>query len=76
MIAGALPVDPLTLTAKAVVDATGHEAAVVETLRLRGLLESSRVPPRLGDDATDALAGERFMLERVAKVFRTFGLRE
>lgn len=69
MISGALPVDPITLMAKAVVDATGHEAAVVETLRKRSLLDQSTVPPRVGDGPMDAVAGEEFVVERVAEVF-------
>ncbi len=40
MIAEELPIDPFTFSARAVVDATGHEAAVVECLRKRNLLAS------------------------------------
>ncbi len=40
-IAGALPVDPIVFSAKAVLDATGHEAVLVQCLRRRGLLPTS-----------------------------------
>jgi ribulose 1,5-bisphosphate synthetase/thiazole synthase len=35
-LSDALPIDPLTLHADAVVDATGHDAALVAMLRRRG----------------------------------------
>lgn len=38
-LGGQLPVDPIMFSAKAVLDATGHEAAVVESIRKRGLLK-------------------------------------
>jgi thiamine thiazole synthase len=69
MIAGALPVDPITLTAGAVIDATGHEAFVVEMLRRRNLLDPSAVAPRRGEAPMDAHAGEAFVVENVREVF-------
>ncbi len=65
-ISGALPVDPMTLSARAVVDATGHEAVVVDSLRQRGLLEKSGV---FHEAPMDAAAGEAFVVDRVAEVY-------
>ena len=58
MIAGVLPVDPIAFSAKAVVDATGHEAVIVESLRKRRLLENSSLAERFGEDPMDAASGE------------------
>ena len=69
MIAEALPVDPITFSAKAVIDATGHEAAVVEVLRRRDLLDNSVVSRRTGEGPMDASSGEAFVVENVAQVF-------
>ena len=41
-ISGALPVDPIAFSARATLDATGHEAALVERLRERRLLPTSQ----------------------------------
>jgi len=69
MISGVLPVDPITLMAEMVVDATGHEAVVVETLRKRDLLDRSKVATRVGDGPMDADSGEKFVVERAGEVF-------
>lgn len=69
MIAGALPVDPITFSAKAVIDATGHEAAVVEVLRRRELLDNSATARRPGEGPMDASSGEAFVVENVREVF-------
>ncbi len=69
MIAGVLPVDPITFSAKAVIDATGHEAAVVQTLRRRGLLDNSPTSQRGGEGPMDASSGEAFVVENVSEVF-------
>ena len=69
MISGALPVDPMTLSARAVVDATGHEAVVVDTLRRRGLLEGSQAARTSGEGPMDAMAGEAFVVDRAAEVY-------
>ncbi len=67
MVAGALPVDPITLKAKAVVDATGHEVVVIESLRKRRLLTA--INESAGEGPMDAGAGEDFVAEKVAEVF-------
>jgi len=69
MIVGALPVDPITFSAKAVIDATGHEATVVETLRKRGLLMNNATVKQHGEGPMDATSGETFVVENVGEVF-------
>jgi thiazole biosynthesis enzyme len=68
-IAGKLPVDPIAFSAKAVVDATGHEAAVVEALRKRRLLTGSAAATRPGEGPMDASSGEAFVVEKAGEVF-------
>ena len=65
MIGEALPVDPITFSAKAVIDATGHQAGVVDALRRRGLLAMSN----LGEGPMNAAAGETFVVEKVGEVY-------
>lgn len=68
LIAGELPVDPLTFSGKAVIDATGHEASVVDTLRRRHELDlpGHHLP---GEGPMDADAGEAFVVDQVAEVY-------
>lgn len=68
MISPALPVDPVTMSAKAVLDATGHEAMVVDCLRKRKLLGAAGLPGT-GEGPMDADRGEAFVVERVAEIF-------
>lgn len=65
-IAGALPVDPIVFSAKAVIDATGHEAVLAQCLRRRGLLSSSASAQ---EGPMDASTGEAFVVERAGEVF-------
>ena len=65
---GALPrqitcVDPVSLESSVVVDATGHDAAVVERLAERGLVEM------LGMGAMDAENSEQAVVENTSEVF-------
>lgn len=69
MIGEALPIDPLMFSAGAVVDATGHDAAVVETVRKRGLLKEFALGALPGEGPLDATAGEKFVVERAAEVY-------
>ena len=69
MIVDALPVDPITFSAKAVIDATGHEASIVEVVRRRKLLPAQPGASRLGEGPMDAAAGETFVVENVGEVF-------
>jgi len=65
-IGDALPVDPIVFRTQAVIDTTGHEAAVVEKLRKRHLL-----PPDVsvaGEQPMNAAAGESFVVEHTAQV--------
>lgn len=69
MIGGALPVDPITLGSKAVVDATGHEATVVATLKKRRLMQEPEAEPFLGEGPMDATVGEAFVAENASEVY-------
>jgi len=65
---GALPrqitcVDPVSLEASVVVDATGHDAAVVEKLARRGLIELAGMGPM------DADSSEEAIVEHTGEVF-------
>ncbi|MFW6033290.1 MAG: ribose 1,5-bisphosphate isomerase, partial [Phycisphaeraceae bacterium] len=62
--AAPLPIDPLTLIAPAVIDATGHDAALVAMLRRRGLLQGTAG----GEGPMHAEAGERFVVERTGQI--------
>jgi thiamine thiazole synthase len=68
LIAERLPVDPLAFRAKAVIDATGHEAVLAGFLARRGHL-----PPGLvggsREGAMDAEAGEAFVVDQVQEIF-------
>lgn len=68
-ISGIYHVDPLTFSAKAVLDATGHEAVVVEALRRRRILPDlpAGEPPMEGP--MDAAAGEAFVVEKAGEVY-------
>lgn len=69
-IYGTLHVDPIMLKAKAVLDATGHEAAVLQYLRKHGYKIFSTTGDLLGEGAMDAPAGEKFVEERCGEVYR------
>ena len=67
MIAGALPVDPIVLSARAVLDGTGHEAVLVQTLRKRCLLTNAAAG--LGEGPMDATLGEQFVVDHAGEIF-------
>lgn len=67
-ISGVLHVDPIMFSAKAVIDATGHEAIVVETVRKRGLLQGSPADGRVEGPMHPA-SGEAFVVERTGEVY-------
>jgi thiamine thiazole synthase len=62
-----LPVDPISFQAGAVLDATGHEAALVHMLRRRGLLEGRAGPQ--GEGPMDATEGESSVVEGVGEAY-------
>ncbi|UCG15475.1 MAG: thiazole biosynthesis protein [Phycisphaerales bacterium] len=68
LIGETLPVDPIMFSANAVVDGTGHDAAVVQALRRRGLL-ADVFTDRSREGPMDAAAGEAFVVENVAEAF-------
>jgi len=70
MISGALHVDPIVFTAPAVLDATGHEAVLVQALRKRRLLaEAANIAPDFGEGPMDAAQGEKFVVEHAGQIF-------
>jgi thiamine thiazole synthase len=66
-ISGTLPVDPITFSAKAVFDATGHEAVLVQALKKRGLLTDATA--EFGEGPMNATQGERFVVDRAGEIF-------
>lgn len=58
-----LHVDPLTFTAKVVMDSTGHEAVVVNCLVKRGILEMK------GEDTMNAQLGEQGVIDGTKEVY-------
>ena len=68
MLGDGLPIDPIVFSARAAIDATGHEAVLANCLQRRGLLKES--PGRLpGEGPMDAPAGERFVVDHVAELY-------
>ncbi len=68
-VATTMPVDPIAFSAQAVLDATGHEAFLVQSLRKRHLLTDACAAGRRGEGPMDASAGESFVVENVREVF-------
>ena len=68
LVVETLPVDPLSFDARAVVDATGHEAVCANLLRKRGLLPG---PARAvdGEGPMDVFAAETFVVENTGACF-------
>jgi thiamine thiazole synthase len=64
-----LPVDPLTIKAKAVIDATGHEAVVVKNLWERDLLDRKDIPGRLREGPMNAASGEAFVVANTGEIY-------
>ncbi|HNQ77403.1 MAG TPA: sulfide-dependent adenosine diphosphate thiazole synthase [Acidobacteriota bacterium] len=59
-----LPVDPITIECRAVVDATGHEAVAAALLAKRNLLGKPK-----GDGIMNARSGEDFVVEKTGAVY-------
>lgn len=66
-VGDALPVDPVTFQAAAVLDATGHEAALLRMLRGRGLLEGPLQTSVEGP--MDAAQGEASVVAGVTEAY-------
>jgi len=69
MIVGHLPVDPIVLSAKAVLDVTGHEAVLVQSLKKRGLLKDVKNVSEFGEGPMDATQGEQFVVDHAGEIF-------
>jgi thiazole biosynthesis enzyme len=67
-ISGRYHVDPLTFTAEAVLDGTGHEAILVETMRRRGYFAGSPVE-KACEMPMDAASGEEFVVQHAGEVY-------
>jgi len=68
MLGESLPIDPIVFSARAAIDATGHEAVLANCLQRRGLLKDS--PGRLpGEGPMDAPAAEQFVVKHVTELY-------
>jgi len=68
MLGESLPIDPIVFSARATIDATGHEAILANCLQRRGLLKDS--PGRLpGEGPMDAAVAEQFVVDRVTELY-------
>ena len=67
------PIDPIIFRSDVIIDSTGHEAAVVQTLRKRGILTIQEgIRPdgtAFGEDPMDIEAGERFVVSNAGQIF-------
>ncbi len=68
LVGETLPVDPLSFDARAVVDATGHDAVRAGLLRRRGLLQGSERAAE-GEGPMDVSAAETFVAENTGTCF-------
>ncbi|MFO7973862.1 MAG: sulfide-dependent adenosine diphosphate thiazole synthase [Candidatus Hydrogenedentota bacterium] len=68
LLVNQLPIDPIVFKSRAVIDATGHEAVLVNCLYRRGLVENATggLP---GENVMDAPQGEEFVINHVAEVY-------
>jgi thiamine thiazole synthase len=69
LVYGSVPVDPIMLSAKAVIDGTGHETFAVASLRKRGILEERTLTGMRGEGLMDANAGEEFVVENTSEIY-------
>jgi thiamine thiazole synthase len=69
LISKSFPVDPVMLTAKAVIDATGHEAALARYLAKRGLLKGKEGGGHFMEWPMCPSAGEKFVVEKTGEIF-------
>ena len=64
-----LHVDPLTLGARAVIDATGHDAVVVNLVQRRNLKLKTPSGQMVGEQPMNADEGENFVVKHTGEVF-------
>ncbi len=68
-VIGRLPVDPVTFTADAVLDATGHEAVICSALNRRRTLSGVKGGALVGEEGMDARKAEEFVVENTGEIF-------
>lgn len=64
-----LPVDPITMGAKVVIDQTGHDMVVAAALQKRGIQLNTRTGKLLGEGPMDADAGEQFVIDHTGPIY-------
>jgi thiazole biosynthesis enzyme len=69
LIGETFPVDPIVFSGRAVIDATGHDAALANMMRGRGRLLDAPRTQRGGEGPMDAAAGEAFVVDNSGELF-------
>lgn len=68
LIGSALAVDPLALAARAVIDATGHEAVLVRYLEKRNIFGKQNMEMKFKEWPMNPAAGENFVIRNTGEV--------
>ena len=68
-ISGRYHVDPIMVSSKVTVDATGHDARLVNFLNAHGYKIGTDSGVYMGEGAMDVVEGERFVVENAGKLF-------
>ena len=68
-ISGKYHVDPIMFTSKVVVDATGHDAKLVNYLVDHGIILETKSGTFMGEGAMDVVEGENFVVKHAGKLY-------